>query len=201
MAQELEIKYRAGSPEQLAAALTCEAVESLRYGDWEEIPMQTTYYDTPSRALAARLWTFRLRVEDGRRVLCLKTPSTVRMARNEYETETQRIDAQALNRLCQAGAPEEIFQLADPAQLRPVCGAKFLRRVARLRMPDGSTAAISGDVGILHGTEQEEPLCEMELELTSGAPDLMLQFAHYLAKVYGLLLERRSKFSRARRLQ
>ena len=52
MGMELEFKYQ-GSKEALSA------MEAAFGGGFATIVMETTYYDTPERALSARRWTLR----------------------------------------------------------------------------------------------------------------------------------------------
>ena len=66
MASEFEVKYRS-SP---AAMELLEAA----YGPFETVTMETAYYDAPGRPLAARYWTLRRRLENGRSICALKTP-------------------------------------------------------------------------------------------------------------------------------
>lgn len=200
MATELEVKYHLDSALQLQQVLADPAIAGALRTPWEHIAMETTYYDMPSRCLSQRHWTLRHRLEGTRHVLCLKTPTDVPHARNEFEIEANQPDSTALAQLCRSGAPEQLLELADPALLQATCGARFQRQVATIAFADGSTAAISGDVGELYGPTQRTDFCEMELELTSGAPDAMLAFARKLADIYGLHLEPKSKYARARQL-
>ena len=55
-------------------------------------------------------------------------------------------------------------------------------------------------MGDLMGAGRYAPLCELELELKSGAPDAMLALAQELEQQYRIQEERRSKFARARAL-
>lgn len=201
MATEFELKYHLDSAAQLQVVLADPIITVLLQTPWAQIPMKTTYFDTPERALSQRHWTLRHRLEGTQHVLCLKTPTGQEHARDEFEVEAAYPDRAALMQLCRLGAPEKLPELAVPGRLLAVCGAKFQRQVATIRFPDGSSAAISGDVGILHGTEQTMDFCEMELELSSGPQNAMLEFAHKLATAYSLQIEPKSKFARARALR
>ena len=53
MGKELEFKLAVRDAAQLAEILADQEVAAL-CGPWREIKMETTYYDTPSRALSAR---------------------------------------------------------------------------------------------------------------------------------------------------
>ena len=56
------------------------------------------------------------------------------------------------------------------------------------------------DTGILTGGSQTQPLCEVEVELKSGAKETADLFAAILANQYGLAREHKSKFCRANAL-
>lgn len=81
MGLELEFKYALTGPGQLEELL--QELEKA-FGPWEAVEMETVYYDTPDQALAARHWTLRVRQENGRPVLTVKTPGPGR-ARGEWE--------------------------------------------------------------------------------------------------------------------
>ena len=99
------------------------------------------------------------------------------------------------------GAPRQLLQLYGEAPLRPVCGARFLRRSVMLRLADGSRAELACDCGVLHGKTEELPFAEVELESKEGAPDAAKALADRLAKQYNLRWEPLSKFARANALK
>lgn len=99
------------------------------------------------------------------------------------------------------GAPRQLLQLYGEAPLRPVCGARFLRRSVMLRLADGSRAELACDCGVLHGKTEELPFAEVELESKEGAPDAAKALAGRLAKQYNLRWEPLSKFARANALK
>lgn len=201
MGRELEVKYHIDDDTQLERVFSCGSVEALRQGEWELTPMETVYFDTPARAFSSRRWTLRHRVEGERRVACMKTPSDEPHARNEFEVEAPEMNEAALSALIAAGAPQEAAALAAAEGLLPVCGAKFIRKAAVLRFSDGSTAVLSGDVGMLHGAAEQTDFCELELELQQGQPEQMLRFAQQLAQEFALRPEPKSKHARAAALR
>ena len=95
----------------------------------------------------------------------------------------------------------QLLQLYGEAPLRPVCGARFLRRSVMLRLADGSRAELACDCGVLHGKTEELPFAEVELESKEGAPDAAKALADRLAKQYNLRWEPLSKFARANALK
>lgn len=200
MGKELEYKYELPTREQLDQVLDSKTVAELRISDWEILPMETSYYDTPEGALSNLRWTLRHRLEGGKGVACLKIPSDDPNARNEYETEAEAMDEGAQMALIAAGAPKNLPELADLRKIRKVCGAEFTRRVAVIRLPDGTKAYISGDWGKLYGGERAQQLCEIEVELTEGSENGLKSFCALLAAEFGLQLQPMSKFARARAL-
>ncbi len=184
MGREFEIKFSANEAD-LAAI-------QAQYGEFDTISMETTYFDTPDLALSARHFTLRQRLENGRAVCTLKTP-TAGLGRGEWEVPEQDIH-QAVPALCKLSGWELAPLLSKG--LVPVCGARFLRRAKTVVLPE-CTAELALDVGILRGGGKELPLAELEVELKSGSEEALLSFARSLAAQYALLPEKKSKFRRA----
>ena len=114
MGAEYERKFK-GNP---------AVMESLS-GPWHAIAMETTYYDTPSRALSALRYTLRRRFEKGISVCTLKTPGAGN-TRGEWEVKSDSITA-AISELCKLGCPEDLVVLCEEG-LVPICGARFTRK-------------------------------------------------------------------------
>jgi inorganic triphosphatase YgiF len=183
MGIEFELKYRA----------TPEIQEKLaETGCWHSISMETTYYDTPSASLSARHYTLRRRLENEKSVCTLKTPAG--KARCEWELTCDTIE-EAIKKLPGLGCPENFAELVQEG-IVPVCGAKFTRIAKTLVFPEG-TLELALDQGILMGGGKEIPLCEIEVELKSGAGAFCDLFAKALAARFGLTQQKASKFKRA----
>lgn len=186
MSIEFEIKFRATAQQQLA-------LRAAYPGDEKIIAMETTYYDAPSGALAARWYTLRQRMENGCSVCTLKTPVDD-YGRGEFEVNCNSIE-DAIPELCKLSGIAELPDLLAEG-IVPVCGAKFIR-IAKTLALDGATVELALDTGILSGGGQKIPLCEIEVELKSGSREIALLFARQIAEKYGLVLEKKSKFRRA----
>ena len=186
MGREFELKFTAntGVLPQIRAAFP---------GDWQEISMQTAYYDTPEGLLGQRRWTLRRRYENGKSVCTVKTPCADG-GRGEWETECDRI-GDAIPELCKLGCPEELLTLTSGGLIH-ICGAKFTRQALTIQ-ENGCTLEIALDEGKLLGGGREEPLCEVEVELKSGTDGDALAFAQILARKFALRPEARSKYLRA----
>ncbi len=184
MGREFELKY-AAEP----AVLT--AIEAS-FECFETIAMQTTYYDTPNGALAARHITLRRRMENGRSVCTLKTP-TGTLSRGEWDTECDTIE-EAIPILCKLSG-WDLLSILESGVVA-TCGARFTRKACTVALPE-CTVEIALDAGCLVGGDQEMLLCEVEIELKSGSEEAATAFAEALAKQHGLTPEYKSKFRRA----
>lgn len=184
MAIEFELKYQANT----------DALERIRDafpGGYTRIPMMTTYYDTPDGSLSARHWTLRHRQEGDRHVCALKTPASGG-ARGEWETDSARI-TDALETL------EKMSGLLLPRELVPLCGARFDRETVLLQ-PEGCSAELALDNGVLLGGGRTEAFCEVELELRSGSREALEEFGELFSRRFALTSQPKSKFARAKTL-
>ena len=185
MACELEIKFGT-TPE------TLQRLKKDLEGEEKHFAMQTTYYDTPGRDLAARNITLRRRMENEISVCTLKAPA--KQGRLEFELESGSVE-EAIPELCKlSGIPELPALLAQGVE--PVCGAKF-ERVAKTLLYEGTTVEVALDQGVLLGGGKQIPLCEVEFELKDGSARALGAYASVISICYGLTPEPRSKFARA----
>lgn len=185
MAIEFEMKYRA-TPEQQAA------VKSALSGDTAIYRMESTYYDTPAGDLSQMRCTLRRRLENDKTVYTLKMPAT--QGRAEFEVEGDHFP-QALEKLCKLSLFAKPTLLQESG-LVAVCGAAF-HRTAITTAAEDCTVEVALDSGVLTGGGKAIPLCEIEVELKSGAPEAAVRFAKTLAEDYHLTPEPESKFRRA----
>ena len=185
MGREFELKFRSDADK------IAEIKE--KYACFTTISMETTYYDTPDRKLSERHCTLRRRMENEISVCTYKCPHKDG-GRGEWEVEAASIE-EGVTRLCQAGAGKEILYAAA-AGLVEVCGARFTRLAAPLEVP-GATVELALDQGVLLGNGKELPCAEVEVELKEGTDEAAIAFAQELAKEFGLVPERKSKFARA----
>ena len=197
MGTELEIKYAVDDLQKLDCLLCDPLVREQLTENYRNIPMETTYFDTPDGALQKRQWTLRLRTEGGESVITVKTPGEG-YARGEWSCREAYLE-DAVPKLVALGAPEELETLVRAETPGPICSAKFTRIAAVLQL-EGARCELCGDIGRLFGGGKSLELCELELELLDGSEDAMLAYARRLAEKYGLREEKRSKFARANAL-
>ena len=182
MGREVELKFSA-TPAVLKEIYS-------KWQNWEEISMQTTYFDTADGCLSAKHCTLRCRMENGISVCTMKTP-TDGYGRGEWDTQTPWNEETAKKLFIAANREQIPFE-----KLLAVCGARFTRLVKTVQLPD-CTVEIALDQGVLLGGGKEIPLCEMEVELKSGSEKAAVEWAGKLAAQYDLKAEHKSKFCRA----
>lgn len=186
MGVEFELKFQA-QPGQL------ETIRQAYPGDYEHYRMQTTYYDTPSGALSERHITLRCRLENEETVCTVKTPISG-YGRGEWDCRCDDI-TRALPQLIANGAPAELAELTAEG-LVEVCGARFTRQATRLEY-DGTILELALDQGVLTGGGREVPLCEVEVELKQGEPEVAIAFGVRMKSKFDLVPQKKSKFRRA----
>ena len=189
MAVEYELKYRA-TPEIL------EKIQADFPGDYTVTQMTTTYYDTPGADLAKLYWPLRHRQEGEVHICTLKTPAGID-GRSEYEWKCEDI-LEAVPHLCRLSGSNALAQLAERG-LVATCGARFTR-TARKLIAGSTMAELALDSGVLVNGEKEEPFSEVEVELKQGYREETEVMGYLIRQSYGLTVENRSKFMRAKAL-
>ena len=186
MATEFELKYA-------ATATQLDGIRAAVPGEYHSIAMETTYYDTPGRALSARKWTLRRRLENGVSVCTLKTPAGG-LGRHEWEVEQDSIQT-AIPELCKLSNLDDLAEMTGGG-VSPVCGARFTRLACQVNI-ENAVVELALDEGILFGSGRELAFAEVEVELKSGAEEAACRFAEDLAARFRLIPEEKSKFRRA----
>lgn len=175
--------------------------------------LHSVYYDTPDFALLRRRIAFRLRRLGHHWVQTLKAEAPVVGAlssRPEWELPVAGRGPDP------AVLPDDALRLLqgiDAAELTPVFVTEFRRTTWRLQDERGS-AELALDQGVIRAaageppagstpgrSEQVEkpatvPICEIEIELQGGAPELLFTWAQALLEGVPLRIEPRSKAER-----
>ncbi|MTH46634.1 CYTH domain-containing protein [Intestinirhabdus alba] len=194
MAQEIELKF----------IVSHDAIEALRdylqtLGGEHHAPVQlrNIYYETADGWLRAHDMGLRIRGEDGRYEMTMKTAGRTiggLHQRPEYNVPLSG-PALELDRF-----PAEVWPGGElPADLagrtQPLFSTDFCREKWQLDMDD-SRIEIALDLGEIAAGALAEPLCELELELLSGETRAVLALANQLVSQAGLRLGSLSKAAR-----
>ena len=91
MGKETEYKLEVGDLQLLDCILCSEPVASRMQAPFAYIRMQTTYYDTEDGLLEKNRWMLRLRTENERSAVTMKTPGEGH-TRGEWEVESEYLD-------------------------------------------------------------------------------------------------------------
>jgi inorganic triphosphatase YgiF len=161
--------------------------------------MHSVYYDTPERDVMRGGAGLRLRREGTRWVQTLKGGGAAEAGlHRRIEVET-RVPAQLLDyrTLAESGISDVFTDPARRARLQPLFTADFTRTTRMVQPSAGSLIEVAVDQGAITAGEASAPVSEVELEVRSGRPEAMLDFAMALVQqVPGLRLEPRSKAER-----
>lgn len=167
--------------------------------------LDNIYFDTPDHALAEARIGLRLR-KDGRRWLqTVKSGGSAQAGLHQREEIEFSVNGKALEWAPLAATGFESVLGPVWQQLTPQFRTLFSRDICRLTGPTGAEIELAIDQGeIIAGNNRvsrvnrvsREAICELELELKSGAVDDLFDIALHLADRHPLLLDNRSKAER-----
>jgi len=160
--------------------------------------LRSTYFDTPDLDLWRRGITLRVRHDAGRWIQTVKGGGTVQGGlhrRLELETQLARPSPDCLA-VTEHGLSRLFSSRRLRARLMPVFVTEINRSFQILRLDSGTTAEACIDRGQIRSGDKAEPVCELELELKSGAVSDLYELARGLLDRVSLRVENRSKAER-----
>ena len=194
---EMEYKWDMADPLLAQSMLSSELV-SQAIEDQREIHMEAIYYDTLASDVYAMHGGLRIRRENDTSVCCLKMSAESTEAcktRREYEVFAQSIE-EGLEKLSQAGAPQDVCERLLAGGPVPICSTAFARHACTLACAD-FRAELAFDAGEMHRNGRTAPIHEIELEYVSGSEDSFHAFAAELEEQFTLIVQPLSKLARA----
>ena len=176
MAEEIELKLTT-SPDALAAVRAHPAVAAAKRGPMRTTRVESTYYDTPARALEAAGVALRVRRAGRRWLQTAKgnggaAAGLHRRAEFEWPLAEPRVDAAKLAR-----TPWRKLFAQHARSCRPLFATTFQRSAQPLAFSDGTRATLCLDVGEIRAGRRRVPLTEIELELAHGDPARLFELA------------------------
>lgn len=194
MAQEIELKFIVLPAAQDAVRHVLNGLS----GD-HQAPRQLVniYYDTPDNQLRQHGIGLRVRGDNGRYEMTIKTAGRVVGGVHQHPEYNIALDNAELDlaRFPQDIWPQGIAADALPRQLRPLFSTDFYRE-KWLATHGDNRIELALDHGVITAGEHSEPLCELELELLEGHISDLLKLARQLVAVPGL---RQGSLSKAAR--
>ncbi|NNM83521.1 MAG: CYTH and CHAD domain-containing protein [Burkholderiales bacterium] len=190
----LEIELKLKVPEGSAAKLSRHP---LLKGESKTVKLFSIYYDTPSLDLKAKGVAIRLRKSAGKWIQTVKGRGGVVAGVHTRHEWDLPVPKNALD-LTRFDDPFLVDIFSDPEirhQLAPVFSTEFSRKLLLLEY-SGSSIECSFDRGSITSGEKAEPISELELELKSGDPAALYDFALELLESIPLEIETVSKAGR-----
>ncbi|MBF0422182.1 MAG: CYTH domain-containing protein [Magnetococcales bacterium] len=203
---EQEVKLTAPDGATLTRLMQDPEVVAAGGGlDWRSRRLESTYLDTPDRALLAHRYGFRFRrkVETNEWLVCLKGEGRLVdgfSSRREWE---QKIPAPVdrLSLLPDGPLRKLVLSVAPGGELLvPLVETDFMRRTMMLTLTEHCLVELALDQGEIRAGGKIFPLFEVELEKKSGAVEPVLEFAGRLRQRHGLRASEHSKFAQGLRL-
>ncbi|MDO8305784.1 CYTH and CHAD domain-containing protein [Herminiimonas sp.] len=161
------------------------------------------YFDTPSHALRRCGAGLRIRQAENVWTQTLKAGGSVASGlhqRHEWESilHSPEPDLYALRKMIKAhGAWDELIaSLKNADQLCPIFTTTIQRTIWQLRLPTGDEIECVLDQGNVNNSARSEVISEIELELKSGSPLHIFDFALELLKKVPLRIGNQSKAER-----
>jgi inorganic triphosphatase YgiF len=197
MPSEIELKL-AIAPEHIERLARIPQLKSISRGRAVTRNLYSIYYDTPEFALRDQGAALRLRRTGRRWIQTLKSGGRVEGGLHQREELETPLPAQILNYpvLARSGAAPALADPELPLKLRPVFVTEFKRTSRELETAPGTRIELCLDRGLLSAGEAQLPISEIELELKSGSPVQLLDFALLLLEHIPLRLEAASKAER-----
>ena len=199
---EIELKYTV--PDRDTAEIIWQdpcLTDMEEPGSREKLAFKSVYFDTACGSLAKNDIAFRVRLEGARVIATLKYNGKSSGPLHTREEINVPIDDKA----CLISPDPAIFHESDIGKeitgliadkpLINVMEVGFIRR--RVRVDTGnSIIEASIDIGEIKTDSGSLPVCELELELFSGAQDDLINLGNKLAERYALIPEEKSKYAR-----
>ena len=197
MANEIELKLRIRAAD-LPRLRQHPAVKQALVGKPITRRLTSIYYDTPELALLDADLSLRVRRMSGGWFQAVKGAGHS-LAGLHQRMEWEDIIARGEPDFDKITDPALAKVFGDPqlrAALRPIFTTDVRRTEWQLKPDRDSDIEMALDVGDLIVDEKREPICEVELELKSGAPIRLFQFALTLQQDIPLWIENVSKAQR-----
>lgn len=197
MAVETELRFSI-APDAAARIARLPPVRAAAHGPAVTRAMHSVYFDTPDLDLSRERVSLRLRREGGHWLQTVKTEmASAGGVEQRQELETP-VAGPALDHaaLVDSGASNVFVDAHKLAQLKPVFEAAFKRTARPLDLGDGRRAELAVDIGYIQVGDARTPISELEIELESGRPGDLVDFALELLDHAEFKLQTRSKSSR-----
>ena len=193
---ELELKLEL-TPDELRRVHSHPALGDLAAGEPVTRTLRSIYYDTPDHRLRTLGISLRLRTDGEGWLQTVKSgPAIEAGVSNPVELEAPAAGPEPdVELIASRKIRRKVEKAIDRSILEPVFETVVRRTTRQLYAGDGEIE-LALDEGTVRAGASENPLCEAELELKSGAPECLLQTAARLFSAEPIRLAKSSKAER-----
>lgn len=196
---EIEIKYRINGNLEADAIVADPSFSGPgAESPWEVMPVKAVYYDTDNQDLHQAGIMYRVRSEGAKQIATIKKggdPKSNFQRRQEWNVRVSSLDPD-VSVFKDTDIGKELEGIFGKGILHPVFSCVFERRFITLFLEQETQVELAVDKGHIFAGNLTEPICELELELKQGDPEVMLVVANRIAQKYCLSPEPRSKYNR-----
>ena len=197
MATETELKFTLDAAE-IPRIAELPIVRDFSANEASLNRLRSVYFDTPDLSLPERGVVLRVRSQEGRWIQTVKTAGKASGGfhqRGEFESQIADANPNYARLVSENG----LTLFSDPdllEQLGPVFETDFWRTSRHLNLPCGSVVELCLDSGEVRADAKSTPICELELELKQGRPEVLYEIALEIAGTVCLRIENISKAER-----
>ncbi len=198
MASELELKL-AASPDKISKIKALNLPGILSQSPWQQHQLNNVYYDNKSFKLRELGIAIRIRNIEGQLIQCVKSSCKAigglhQRTEDEIELETSQLNIDKIQEPYLQILVEEAFD--DGGEFIPCFETNFERTCCELTFSDSTRIELSLDIGQIISGDNQQAICEVELELLEGSADYLFALGRYLIKELNLTLANASKARR-----
>ncbi len=199
---EIELKYSLKN-ENIAKQIRNDE-EMAKYeikGSETNLDLFAIYFDTEDMSLSRNFIAYRIRREGGRNIATLKWNGIQTGALHKREELNINLGsgdfpkAPDISVFKQSEIGQRILEIVGEKEIVPLMEIDVQRKSWRLE-DDNVIVEVCTDNGKVKTAKGEQKICEIEIEMLTGTPDVLLQLGQRLSEKYGLEPEKRSKFER-----
>jgi len=200
MENEIEIKLIVSPDVEMALNKISEKQGVKLVSQFFEL--ENIYFDTSDKLL--RQWDMGLRVRvNGEQIeQTIKTAGQVIGGLHQRPEYNIDIDSRhpELNLFPQQIWPKNTNIESLQNEIKPLFATDFSRKGFMMIFPEGTVVEMVFDRGVIHSNDNKVEICEVELELMKGKPEVIFELAEHLAKSSPLRFGNDSKAARGYRL-
>lgn len=199
---EIELKYSLENEKIAEHIRNDEELAKYEIEDSEtNLDLFAIYFDTEDMSLSRNFIAYRIRREGNRNIATLKWNGMQEGALHKREELNINLGSgdfpktPDISVFKQSEIGQRVMKIIGDKEIVPLMEIDVQRKSWRLE-DDNVIVEVCIDKGKVKTIKGEENICEIEIEMLTGAPDILLKLGQRLSEKYELKPEKRSKFER-----